>query len=129
MSAPAVVVRFRSAGLLLLLASAPAFPQGSTGRILGNINDQSGGAISGALVTVGDIDRGTSRSLTTDQAGAYNAPNLLPGNYKVRAEFKGFRTIERPNIRLEVGQELRVDLTLQPGEQTQVVTVSAEAPL
>jgi len=115
--------------LFLFLVSVPVFPQGSTGRIQGSITDQSGGAISGATVTVSDVDRGTTRTLTTDSAGAYNAPNLLPGTYKVRAEFKGFRTVERPNIPLEVSQELRMDLTLQPGEQTQVVTVNAEAPL
>jgi hypothetical protein len=117
------------AGLAMLLASVPLFSQGSNGRILGGITDQSGGAIAGAVVTVTDVDRGTARNLTTDTAGAYNAPNLLPGTYKVHAEFKGFRTVERPNITLEVGQELRVDLTLQPGEQTQLVTVIAEAPL
>jgi len=37
--------------------------------------------------------------------------------------------VERQNIKLEVGQEIRIDLTLQPGEQTQVVTVAAEIPL
>ncbi len=126
------LVRFKSylaAGLLLLLTSWPLFPQGSTGRILGSITDQSGGAIQGAVVTVTDLNRGTARALTTDAAGAFNAPNLLPGSYKVRAEFRGFRTVERPNIPLEVGQEIRVDLTLPPGEQTQLVTVNAEAPL
>src|SRR6202171_898497 len=132
MPASTVCVRAKSclaACLLLFLASVPLFPQGSNGRILGGITDQSGGAIAGAAVTVTDVDRGTARNLTTDTAGAYNAPNLLPGTYKVRAEFKGFRTVDRTNITLEVGQELRVDVTLQPGEQTQVVTVNAEAPL
>ena len=71
----------------------------------------------------------TSRVLTTDDAGEYNAPNLLPGKYKVRAEFKGFKATERANLVLEVGQELRVDLTLQPGEQAQTITVTEEVPL
>ena len=75
------------------------------------------------------MDRGTSRPLTTDESGAFNAPNLLPGNYKVRAESKGFKTTERQSIVLEVGQELRVDLALQPGEQSQTITVTEEIPL
>ena len=70
-----------------------------------------------------------ARTLTTEDSGTYNAPNLTPGTYKVRAEFKGFRITERQNVVLEVGQELRVDLTLQPGEQTQTITVTEQIPL
>ena len=91
--------------------------------------DQSGAAIPGATLTVTDVQRGTSRTLTTDSAGAYNAPNLLPGTYTVRAEFKGFKTFERQNVPLEVAGDVRVDLTLQPGEQTQAVNVTEAVPL
>jgi len=113
----------------VLLLCLPAFSQGSAGRIVGTITDANGGAITGATVTILDVQRGTSRPLTTDESGAYNAPNLTPGAYKVRAEFKGFKTTERQNIMLEVGQELRVDLSLQPGEQAQTITVTEQAPL
>jgi len=118
-----------AAAMVLLLISLPLFSQGAAGRILGTITDQTGGTISGATLTVLDTQRGTSRTLTTDDAGAYNAPNLLPGRYTIRAEYKGFRTLERKNVVLEVGQELRVDLTLQPGEQSQTVTVTETIPL
>jgi hypothetical protein len=114
---------------VLLLASVPLFSQGSNGRISGSITDQSGASIPNAAVTIQDVDRGTARTLNTDNAGEYNAPNLLPGNYKVHVEFQGFMTLERQNIKLEVGQDIRVDLALQPGEQRQVVTVQAEVPL
>jgi outer membrane receptor protein involved in Fe transport len=67
--------------------------------------------------------------LATDAAGEYVAPNLLPGTYTVRTEAKGFRTIERQNFVLEVGKEIRVDLTLQPGEQAQTITVTEQSPL
>jgi len=114
---------------LAILNCAPVFSQGSAGAILGTITDSNGGAIAGATVTVLDVDRGTSRNLTTDQGGEYNAPNILPGNYKVRAEYKGFKSTERQNLKLEVAQELRVDLSLQPGESTQTITVTEEIPL
>jgi carboxypeptidase family protein len=113
----------------VLLLCLPVFSQGSSGRIVGTITDANGGAITGATVTILDVQRGTSRPLTTDESGAYNAPNLTPGAYKVRAEFKGFKTTERQNIVLEVGQELRVDLSLQPGEQAQTITVTEQVPL
>jgi hypothetical protein len=128
-------VRFRKAVQILagamgmLLLSLPAFSQGSFGRILGTVIDQSGGTVSGATVTVLDKDRGVSRTLTTDEAGVYNAPNLTAGNYTVRAEAKGFKVFERQNIVVEVGKELRVDATLQPGDQNQTVTVTESIPL
>jgi len=113
----------------VLLLSLPAFSQGSFGRILGTITDQSGGVVAGATVTVIDTGRGVNRTLTTDDAGAFNAPNLTAGNYTVRVEARGFKTIERQGIGLEIGKEARVDLIVQPGEQNQTVTVTESLPL
>lgn len=128
--------RCRNATLVLLLAFelacagyAPLFAQGTAGRIIGTVTDQSGGAIAGATVTVTDIDRNVPRALTTGPSGEYNAPNLLPGNYKVRAEAMGFKALERSGIVLDVNGELRVDLVLQPGEVSQTITVNEAAPL
>src|SRR5260370_1778526 len=124
----------RSTALLLatlggLLFSLPLFSQGNFGRILVTVTDQTGGVISNATVTIIDKDRGVARALTTDQAGEYNAPTLIPGTYIVRAEAKGFKMLERQNVVLEVGKEVRVDLTVQPGEQTQTITVTEAIPL
>ena len=112
----------------VLLLSLPLASQGNQGTIQGTVFDQSGGAIAGATVTVVDTARGISRSLTTDSAGAYVAVNLIPGAYVVRGEAKGFQALEHSNVAVEVGQNIRVDLTLQPGAQTQTVTVTSEAP-
>jgi hypothetical protein len=111
------------------LLCVPAFSQGSFGRILGTVTDQSGGVVAGALVTVVDTERGINRTLTTDDVGAYNAPNLTAGKYTVRVEAKGFKTIERQSITVEVGHEVRVDLTVQPGDQNQTLTVTESVPL
>ena len=75
-----------------LLFSLPALAQSTAGRILGTVSDQSGAAVPGATVTVTDTERGTSRTLTTDESGGYVAPDLRPGTYKIRAEMKGFKT-------------------------------------
>ncbi len=111
----------------VFLTCRPLYSQGNAGRVLGAVADKSGGAIVGATVTIIDAQRGLTRTLMTDAAGQYSAPNLLPGGYKIRASFMGFQTAEQDNIVLEVGKEIRVDLTLQPGEQVQTITVS-EAP-
>jgi hypothetical protein len=112
-----------------LLFCYPLFSQGVFGRILGVVTDQSGGVVSGATVTVVDADRGVTKNLVTNDAGEYNAPNLTPGNYKVRAEAKGFKTIERTSIVLEVGKEVRVDLSLSPGSVAETMTITESVPL
>ena len=56
------------------------------------------------------------------------APNVNPGTYTVKAEAKGFQALEHSNVQVEVSQNIRVDLTLQPGAQTQTITVTSEAP-
>src|ERR1700716_194028 len=113
----------------VLLLCAPLFSQGNFGRIVGTVTDQSGGVVSGVTVTVLDTDRGVSKNLVTNDVGEYNAPNLTPGKYKVRAEAKGFKTIERENIVLEVGKEIRADLSLVPGAVAETMTITESVPL
>src|ERR1700675_401894 len=103
-------IRVLGVSLGVFLLSLPVFAQGNAGRILGSVTDQTGAAVAGATVTVTDLQRGITRTLTTDESGQYFAPNLLPGAYKVRAEAKGFKSIERGNIQLQVGNDVRIDL-------------------
>jgi len=112
---------------VLFLACLPLFAQTNQGTIQGGVYDQSGGAIPGAKVTVLDVARGIARPYTTDSAGQFAAVNITPGTYTVRGEANGFQTLEHAKVLVEVGQTIRVDLTLQPGLQTQTVTVTTEA--
>ena len=105
------------------------FSQSITGRILGTVTDQSGAAVAGATVIVTDVQRGTARTVVTDDSGSYSAPELQPGSYKVRAEAKGFKSVERVNIAVEVAVDLRVDISLPAGSLSETVVVSEEVPL
>jgi hypothetical protein len=122
------LTQIMAAAVGVLVVCSSMFAQGNAGRILGTVTDQTGGALPGAMLSVIDIQRGVTRTLTADDSGAYSAPNLLPGTYTVTASFKGFKTAERAGFTLEVNQELRVDLQLQPGDQTQKITVTGELP-
>src|ERR1700693_877627 len=113
----------------VLFFSLALFAQGNFGRILGTVTDQSGAVIAGAKVSVIDTQRGLARTLTTDTAGEYNAPNLIPGTYTVRVEANGFQTLNRENVAVEVGQEIRVDVPPRPGQQSQSVTITEAIPL
>ena len=119
----------RSASLLLavfaaLIFSLPSFAQINTGRILGAVTDQTGGAIAGAAVAVTNSATGVARNLTADAAGAFVAPDLTPGTYTVRCTAMGFQALERQNVSLGVGQDARVDCQLTPGAVTQTVQVT-----
>jgi hypothetical protein len=98
-------------------------------QVLGAVTDPSGGVVVGANVEITDVQRGVTRSLTTDGAGEYLAPNLEPGNYRIVVTKSGFKRFERTNVQLEVGTDQRIDVVLQPGDATQTVVVNEEVPL
>ena len=115
--------------LAVFLFCVPLFAQTDTGRILGSVLDQSQAVVVGAAVTITDTQRGLTRNITSNEAGEYLVPNLLPGVYTVRVAAPGFRNVERQNIGLEVAADVRVDVVLQPGDTQQTVTITEEAPL
>src|ERR1051326_7337200 len=112
--------------VFLLVFPLSAFSQGSLGAIQGAVFDSSGANIPGATITITDVDRGTTRALISDEAGQYAATGLTAGTYKVHAELAGFAPIERTNVRVEVGNNTRVDLTLIPGGQAETITITDE---
>src|SRR5499425_573633 len=119
--------RFLQTIVVVVVFSLPVFSQGSQGAIQGAVFDSSGANIPGATVTITDEERGTTRVLISDEAGQYAAAGLTAGTYKVRAELTGFAPIERTNVRIEVGNNTRVDLTLMPGGQAETITITDEA--
>jgi hypothetical protein len=112
---------------LVVVLSVPVFSQGSQGAIQGAVFDSSGATIPGASVTITDVERGTTRSLISDEVGQYAATGLTAGTYKVRAELTGFTAVERSNVRVEISNNTRVDLTLMPGGQAEAITITEEA--
>ena len=114
---------------LALAIVVPVFSQTTTGRILGEVRDQTGAALAGATVTVTDVERATKRTAATDESGAYVIPNLTPSVYTVRAEAKGFKTVERPSVQVEVATDVTVDMSLPPGDVKETVIVTDEVPL
>ncbi len=114
---------------LMLAVSVPTRSQTTTGRVLGSVIDQTGAGVAGATVVATDVQRGSTRTVATDASGDYAVPELQPGIYKVRAEAQGFKTVERVNIVLEVAQDLRVDITLPPGQVSETVVVTDEVAL
>lgn len=90
-----------------------------TGDIRGIVRDSSGAVVSGARVDVVNTDRNAViRSLTTDASGAYVAPLLPPGHYKVTVTAAGFQQYNATDIVLNVNDRRVIDVTLAVGANT-----------
>jgi hypothetical protein len=124
-----IFTRFVCAVSAVFLVCLSLSAQVNTGRILGTVTDQSGGVVAGAMVAVTNAQTGVARNLTTDGAGEYIAPNLIPGTYIVRVTANGFQAFERQNILLEIGKDARIDVQLTPGQITQTIEVKEAVPL
>jgi hypothetical protein len=115
--------------LILLLLPPGGFAQTTSATILGIVTDQSGAVVSGATITIRNVETGATRSITTDEEGRYRVSALPPGNYEVRIERQGFAVELRSGIELTVGREAVVDFQLKIGGLKEEIKVSAEAPL
>ena len=112
--------------LMFLLLAAPMWAQKDAGAIVGSVRDQSGAVVAGANVTVTDVDRGTQLPLTTNNDGEYVASPLKIGRYSVSVEKQGFKKAVAGPVQVNIQDRISVDLNLQPGVATEVVTVTGE---
>src|SRR5438093_4131131 len=96
------------------------------GTILGTVTDASGAVVSGAQVTVRNINTGLERSTQTSADGSYSAPELPIGTYSVTVSQSGFQTAVTTGVIVDVAGERRVDVSLKPGQVAERVEVSGE---
>jgi hypothetical protein len=115
--------------LCIALAGTAVFAQDiqTKGSISGQVTDASQGVVSGATVKVtgGSVERTT----TTNDQGLYTFENLNPGNYVIRVEMTNFKTAEVSDVTVFVGKTVTVNATLQAGNISETVTVTAGAEL
>jgi len=120
---------FSLALLLVLGLVSPVFAQLPTGTILGTVRDSAAAVVPGATVTATNADTGLSRTTFTSGNGTYLLAALPVGRYEVRAALDGFRTAVRSGVTLAVTQEAVVNFTLEVGQLSETVSVTAEASL
>ncbi len=105
------------------------FGQAVYGSLFGTVSDARGLAVPGAEVTITNLATNVSEIVKTNSAGQYNQTRLNPGAYRVRVEAKGFKSAVVASAAVNVDVATEVNLALQPGEVTEEINVSAEAPL
>jgi hypothetical protein len=126
----AVVTRLVQCILLLFLFSSIAgYGQAGRGAINGSITDQTGAIIPGAKVTLLNKANGVTVHTTTNSSGNYAFISLNPGVYSITANEKGFVTIVHDDVTVTVDQTTTVNLTLQIGSVSNVITVKGTAGL
>ncbi|HEY7097114.1 MAG TPA: TonB-dependent receptor [Terriglobales bacterium] len=110
----------------VLFAGAVLMGQTFRGTILGTVTDASGAVVSGAEVTVKNVNTGLERSTETSADGSYSIPELPIGTYTVTITQSGFQTSITTGVVVDVASERRVDSALKTGQVEQRVEVSGE---
>jgi hypothetical protein len=113
---------------LAMSSSVRVYAQVSGATMTGVVSDASGAVIPNAIVSIKNVATGETRALTTDSAGFYTAPNLLPGSYEITATAPGFSTAVRSGVTLTVGAQQLLNISMQVGQVSQKVEVTGEAP-
>ena len=111
-------------GVLLICGQLFA---GVTASISGTVKDTSGAAIAGATVTARNTGTDIAQTQSTNGSGFYSFQSLPLGKYTVDIQQKGFKTYRQTDITLDVNAALTVDATLQVGQTTEKIEVSADA--
>jgi hypothetical protein len=119
--------------LCVLLAGGgqPVFAQSQAinGTIEGVASDASGAVLPGVTVTIVNVGTGTTRAVVTNERGEYRAALLPLGEYRVRAELQGFKTVERSGLQLSAGQTAVANFRLEVGGIEEVVSVTGATPV
>ena len=114
------------AALVLFSFVAGASAQEINGSISGTVKDSNGAAVAGATVTVTDAAKKVVvRTATTDDNGAFSAPDLPSAVYDITVEAPNFKKHVETKLKLDVGQKRALEISLAPGAISEVVTVQA----
>jgi hypothetical protein len=127
----AEVLKSRSRIALLLLAAvalpALSLAQDASGRIFGTVYDPQAAVLAATQITVTNTATQVVRTAVADNQGYFQILALPIGNYKVKAEHDGFRTVVSAEQKLSINQALRIDIKMEVGAASQTVDVGAEA--
>ncbi|PWU10127.1 MAG: carboxypeptidase regulatory-like domain-containing protein, partial [Terriglobia bacterium] len=115
-------------GIGLSLGAMETWAQSAaTGVISGQVIDQLGAAVPGASVKLAEVATGSATTTTTNDAGRYTFPTVSPGTYDLTVTKAGFALTKIPALKVEVGMALTMNVSLQLGQTSTVVEVSAAA--
>jgi hypothetical protein len=115
--------------LAMVCCVIPAFCQTETATILGSVTDPSGAVISGADVQVQNVLTGTELAAKSNSSGLYVVTGLEPGTYRVIVTNPGFKQLVKPDVVLNVQDNVSLNFSMIVGSVSETVTVEGGAPL
>ena len=101
----------------------------ATATLKGAVKDPNGAVVPKATITLLSTEKGTSRSVVTDEDGNYRIPLIQPGTYDIEVQADGFSKAVTRNVAMSIGQSLVYDIVLQVGAITTAIEITTEAPL
>ncbi len=122
-------VPFASVGVALLLAAIPSLAQTFTGTVTGTVSDPGSAPVAGAMVRLKNEATSDLRQVATATDGRYNFSQIQPGTYEISVELTGFRKAVTSGAVLRVNQTLEANFSMQLGEVSQTVEVTAGVSL
>jgi hypothetical protein len=111
------------------LVTVSVHGQSFQGGLRGAARDTTGGALPGVSLTLTNDATGAARTTTTNEVGEYAFAAVTPGDYTISATLQGFKSFERKSIAIGTQQFLTLDFTMETGNLTEQVVVTAGAPL
>jgi hypothetical protein len=116
-------------GAAVLLLPVASHPQASQGSINGNIVDPSGGVVPNAELVLVNLATGNEVTRTSDAQGGYAFQNLTPGTYMMTVTSPGFKVYVQNQIAVTLGSDVRQDIRLELGAQTETIEVVGASPM
>jgi hypothetical protein len=114
--------------IAVLISAGIAVGQSDRGAIVGTILDSAGGAVEGAAITATGVETGTVYKTTSTSTGAYRFSSLVLGHYDITATKQGFKISTDTRVEVQINSTASLDITLQPGNVQETITVLADAP-
>jgi Carboxypeptidase regulatory-like domain/TonB dependent receptor-like, beta-barrel len=105
------------------------FGQAVYGSVFGTVTDSSGAAVPNATVTITNLGANVSETTRTNGSGNYNQTRLVPGTYRVKVEAPSFKSAVIETVVVNVDTSSTVNVTLQAGQVSEQITITADAPL
>ncbi|MEM1202228.1 MAG: carboxypeptidase regulatory-like domain-containing protein [Acidobacteriota bacterium] len=113
--------------LVLWIAASPALAQRTSASLRGTITDPSGGILPGVTVTLTGTETGLIRSVLTNAQGNFSFSDVPVGDYELEASLDGFKTATVRAIELNVADTRRIDVPLELGAISEVITTTADS--
>src|SRR5262245_60665727 len=113
--------------IVVITISQAGHAQVLYGSIVGNVKDANGATVAGASVVITHKETGQTREGVTDSTGGYDFQTVQAGTYIIKVVKSGFKTLTRENIAVTLNNVTRADVTIEVGQVSETVVISAES--